>query len=549
MNRVVSHSEGDDTVWAPGTVRIGNGNISKCTELVLHPVPSSDPDDPLNWSTKRKAVNFSLLCFYVLWTFVQLDIGFTAWGPMQDQLGFTTDELNIGAALNYGGLAIGCIFFMPFVHKYGRRPLYLFSSAAQLASVIWQAETHTSSDLIGSNIISGLSGAISETIVQITIADIFFVHQHGTVTGVYLMCTSVGAFLGPVASGYIVDSQGWRWMWWWCVIFMALNLILVIFFFEETKYIPAAYGHGTTEQSDSIQSSNTLDDGQKRDAARDNNDSKSTSHVRKNSTIDHTVTPKTYRQRLALVTTSKGSVVHHLYQPIIVLFTFPAVTYTALTYGTVLSSFAIMTSVQATYLLLPPYNFSAAGVGLMNVAPFVGAIFGFVVGGYFSDKSIMRFSQKNQGIYEPEMRLRLAFLATFLLPTGILMVGLGLVRGLHWAVLAVGLGLFGFAFVLTGDITLAYTTDCYQDIIGDALVGIVFFRNAVPLLVLFVLTPWIDAMGVQGVHIITAAVCFVVLLFPVALLKWGKKARISTSKRYEQMALRQPVHRTIGMNS
>lgn len=66
-----------------------------------------------------------------------------------------------------------------------------------------------------------------------------------------------------------------------------------------------------------------------------------------------------------------------------------------------------------------------------------------------------------------------------------------------------------------------------------------------PLVVLFVLTPWTDAMGVQNVHIITAAACFTILLIPFALLKWGKRARIWTAKKYRRMALRQPVHRTM----
>lgn len=63
--------------------------------------------------------------------------------------------------------------------------------------------------------------------------------------------------------------------------------------------------------------------------------------------------------------------------------------------------------------------------------------------------------------------------------------------------------------------------------------------------VLFALTPWIADMGVQNVHILTAVVCFVVLLIPIPLLLWGKKVRIATAKRYERMARRQPAHRTL----
>lgn len=86
-------------------------------------------------------------------------------------------------------------------------------------------------------------------------------------------------------------------------------------------------------------------------------------------------------------------------------------------------------------------------------------------------------------------------------------------------------------------------------IIGDALVGIVFMRNALSVVVLFGLTPWVDAMGVLNVHVLTAAVCFAVLLIPIPLLLWGKKARLSTAKRYKEMAMKQPTHRTVSEHS
>lgn len=86
------------------------------------------------------------------------------------------------------------------------------------------------------------------------------------------------------------------------------------------------------------------------------------------------------------------------------LFTFPAVSYAA-KIGSTLSWFAIMTSLQGSYMILTPYNFDAIGIGLMNLAPFVGAILGFPFGGYLSGKSILWLSKRNGGTYEPEMPL------------------------------------------------------------------------------------------------------------------------------------------------
>ncbi|KAJ5347546.1 uncharacterized protein N7506_000799 [Penicillium brevicompactum] len=486
-----------------GPIKSGYLWIRTRDSLVLFPTPSSDPNDPLNWSKARKALNFTLVSFFVLWTFVQLDIGFTAWGPMQTELGFSVDILNAEAAVNYGGLAVGCIFFMPLVHKYGRRPIYIFSVALQLAACIWQAKTYSVGDLIGSGLISGIGGAISEIVVQITIADMFFVHEHATMNGWYVIVQSTGAFLGPVASGYITVSQGWRWTWWWCVIFFGVTLVCVIVLFEESKYIPVLDSRDATATEDMAESSQSTKHG-------DCVDKKTAIEKADRVPTNSEIRPKTYFQRMAWVTPTDEALWPHFYQPIVVLFTFPAVSYAAITYGSTLCWFAIMTSLQASYMILPPYNFDAIGVGLMNIAPFVGAVLGFPFGGHLSDKSILWLSKRNGGFYEPEMRLWLALPLAIVTPVGILMFGLG----------------------------LAY-------IIGDALVGVIFMRNILSVIVLFVLTPWVNRMGMRDLHILVAVIAFIILLMPIPLLKWGKQARIATASRYRKMAANQLSHRTV----
>ncbi|KND92544.1 putative MFS-type transporter [Tolypocladium ophioglossoides CBS 100239] len=538
--------------WAPGTLALEDLHLSS-DQVILHPVPTSDPNDPLNWTTWRKTLNFGLVSCYVLLTFVQLDIGFTAWEAYQTELGFGINLLNASVAASYGGLAIGCIFFIPLVHKFGRRPLYLFSTALQLGSCVWFAVTKTPVDLIGSNLVSGLGGAISETIVQITIADLFFVHHHAAMNGWYLLASFGGAYLGPVAAGYIVNSQGWRWIWWWCVILFSVNLVLVIFFFEESKYVPVIQGRNETQSDDpgqagEVRGGNATDGKTLQQLANDVKQAESgdpLARTHSNFQIDHTISMKSYRERLALITRSDGSILHNFYQPAMVLFTFPAVAYTAITYGSLLAWFAILTSVQATYLFSPPYNFTAAGVGLMNIAPFIGTIPAIFVGGYLNDKSIVWLSRRNGGVYEPEMRLWLALPAAIITPASILMFGLGLYYEAPWPLLATGFGIFGFGLILAGDVALSYAMDCYHDIVGNSLVGVIFTRNALSVVVLFALTPWIESMGLLNLHVIVAVLCFVILLIPVPLLIWGKKARIASAKSYLAMARQQPTHREV----
>ena len=73
--------------------------------------------------------------------------------------------------------------------------------------------------------------------------------------------------------------------------------------------------------------------------------------------------------------------------------------------------------------------------------------------------------------------------------------------------------------------------------------GVVFVRNVLAVVVLFALTPWTKAMGLQGLHIFISVVCFVVLLLPAVLLVWGKKGRVATRNAYMKMSQQQPTGR------
>jgi hypothetical protein len=94
-----------------------------------------------------------------------------------------------------------------------------------------------------------------------------------------------------------------------------------------------------------------------------------------NQRIDYSIPMRTYRQRLAFTTTTKGSfslIFRHTYQPFWILFTFPAAAYTALQYGSILAWFSVLATTEATYFPLPPYNFGPIGVGLLNLPAFLG---------------------------------------------------------------------------------------------------------------------------------------------------------------------------------
>jgi len=84
-------------------------------------------------------------------------------------LDVTYTQLNRATSINFVGLATGCIFFIPFAKKYGRRPVYIVSMALMLATSFWASRMHSLTELYIANLLQGLAGATNESIAEITV--------------------------------------------------------------------------------------------------------------------------------------------------------------------------------------------------------------------------------------------------------------------------------------------------------------------------------------------------------------------------------------------
>lgn len=157
----------------PGTFLLiteqGNGEISN-KSIVLDPVPSRDPNDPLNWSTTRKSINFALVLAVTASIFATFSIQIIFWQQMSVDLNVTFAQLNNSNSVMSVGLSFGCLLFIPLAKKFGRRPVYVVSTAVMAAMSFWIAEMTTLGELYGANLLFGLAGATNEAIVQITVS-------------------------------------------------------------------------------------------------------------------------------------------------------------------------------------------------------------------------------------------------------------------------------------------------------------------------------------------------------------------------------------------
>ncbi|KAL6362259.1 hypothetical protein LRP88_04337 [Fusarium phalaenopsidis] len=498
---------GSTVMFPPGTVRLENEGASAHDGIILQPRPTEDPNNPLNWPNWRKYLNFAIVGSYVLLVSEFVNSATPTWGPMQRELGFSDQVLTASYAIGCAFLAIGAVILVPFALKFGRRPLYIFSSLVQCGVSIWSAKLQNVADLFLVNVLCTGFGALAEVIVQMTIADMFFVHQRGTFNSIYIWLWQVAVSLGPFIAGFITVGQGWRWVWWWNAVFFGAFFLVACFCYEDTKFCPESSASPTQAEStgaprhetESIPSNPATEGRENTRPVSEQGSPHDLYAVR----INHDIPPKTYWQRLAITTPSSSgggimSFFGHMYQPLVLLGTVPAIAYTALAYGILIALQDVMSTSFSLYMTRPPYDFAPNQIGLMNLSKLVGSTIGSLIVGPVSDALIIWLARRNNGIYEPESRLWSLIPFIPFIPAGALMVGFGLQNGLPWPVIAVGLAFYKLGIAPVNSITITYLTDSYKDIIGDALVGVTLVRNTFSTIFIFAVDPWVHAVGING---------------------------------------------------
>ncbi|KAL3466248.1 MFS general substrate transporter [Aspergillus heterothallicus] len=547
-------------MWPPGTVRLEEKGAYSGQDVILQPRPTDDPNDPLNWPAWRKYLNLGLVCFWVAMVAEFINAPTPTWGPMNEELGFSYKVLNDSYAAGCAALGVGSVLLIPFALKFGRRPLYLLSTLVQFAVSIWSAKMQTVVDLMLINVLQFFFASLAESIVQMTIADVFFVHQRGRMNTLYVWVWLLSTYLGPLIAGFVAKDQGWRWVWWWNVIIFGVSIFVVAFGYEETKYIPSTLSEPSNRQSRPVpEFGDDKENACQKKPVEDIGLSGSSPAVESavpittgtTVPINPNIPQKPYWQRLAIFTTtsssnsSRHSFLRHIHQPLVLLTTIPAIAYTALVYGILVGLGDVMSTTMSTFLPEAPYNFSSDQVGLMHLPRMIGVTIGALITGPLSDWWIVYISRRRDGVYDPESRLWCVVPFLPFIPAGALLFGIGLNSQLSWPLIAVGLALYNVGVTPVNSLIITYLTDSYEEIIGDALVGVTLVRNAFSTAFIFALTPWIDRIGVQYVFVtILLIACAILSLFGI-FIRFGKTFRERTASRYEFYARRQYKERPL----
>ncbi|KAM6534565.1 hypothetical protein FALCPG4_004194 [Fusarium falciforme] len=533
---------------APGTVYIVEQpsalSADSIAAVILIPTPADDLTDPLRWSVWRKRYHLFLLIAYGTLMTALGNWEASIYVNIQEALGTTITLLNVGMALTLLMLGVGNVFFTPLSHKLGRRFTYLSSLIIVIASKIWLAKAKNSGDFIGAHVLFGLGRAPYEALIPISIADVLFTHERGFGLGVYSFGLMFGSSVGPIASGYMVKTLHWRWVYWWGAILCGIVWVVMFLTLEESRFIrKPSQVESTTFDSDErgtpTQESSSEDHKTAQEEAKD--EKNDLQHHGSNTSVHRVgevLDADNFRFQTSLWTIFPGSLgvlAKQCYQPLQLAW-FPVILWCGIMYGASVSWISVLGTTTATMLGSAPYNFGNDALGLIWLSPLVGAIFGSYFAGSFNDQLTMFLSRRNRGWREPEFRLW-AFLPTaFIMPGGLILYGVGAAKGLPWIAPIIGMGLVGFGLSVAAALTVAYTVDCYQAIDGEAVTTVILIRNIIGSALTFGIQPWIDSMGVTDTFITVGCLSFVITMAAGLLIVWGKKMRFLTKAAYMNFA-------------
>ncbi|KAJ9634830.1 hypothetical protein H2204_006063 [Knufia peltigerae] len=306
------------------------------------PIPSKDPNDPLNWSWTQKHVVLVLVAFMAFQT--PFDAASPASGFLEQAVAFNTSVPSmldsVGAHAVTTG--VGGLLWVPLSYRYGRTPVYTAGAVVALLGTLGCSLSNNLGAYCGSRVVNALGCSASLSIGPLTVKDLFFLHERGQKMGIWTVFVGLSPYVGTLLDGFVTVYAGWRWMQWltfflWCVLLASCVAAL-----PETLY------------------------------------------DRHHNLVD-VPSKKTYLQRLKWMSFPRRKLTFRSFWHPCIMFSYPSVIFPGFYYGT-LYGFCVFGALgMLPFAFAEIYHFDAIGQGLIAIPLAIGTILGEPFAGPLSD--------------------------------------------------------------------------------------------------------------------------------------------------------------------
>ncbi|KAL4813516.1 major facilitator superfamily domain-containing protein [Aspergillus spinulosporus] len=527
----ISQSEVPGTIFIVGTdaTKLGEADATTSNDIVLVPRPLETARDPLNWPKPKKLWTlFLATLFATVVAYGENNFG-APWTEVAEDIDVTMKDMNGGSALNYLLLGFVNVFWIPTAMKLGRKVVYISSMAIIMVSSLWNAHIHGVAQWYLSCLVGGIGQSAYQALIQLTLFDIFFAHQRGTMLAVYVWGQQLGSILALILGGYIAEGPGSRWS---CKIVAILSgsvVLLFIFTMDDSlfpRHALAIHQTSTVPQIEANQQQQTDTESKKEPSV-------SLDRQQTLSQGQADLLPRNYLHVLAPIHRWKEdrTTWWQYFRRPFHLFAFPNIIMAGLIYAFANTAGIVSFNTISEIMTDAPYNWSTGPTGLMFLAALVGSFIGMATGA-LGDILTLRLARVNGGYKEPEMRLWTLGLSFIYGAVGYFMYGWSASDGKSWFLIAVALGGMIAQQVSAASVATAYVMDCFEEISSELVVVLEICSSCVNFAISYSVQPFIEATDYGRTFTCFGALVLCSMVMAGAGVKWGKSWRRRCASRY-----------------
>ncbi|KAF2498030.1 MFS transporter [Lophium mytilinum] len=454
--------------------------------IKLHPQPTSDPLDPLNWARWRKNCILAIvMALYFMFTYITTTT-VPSFPQIQEQYGIDLGQVNWTVAIPALGLSVGPLFWSSLADIYGRRIIFIIGTVIAFAATIGAAKAQDYQGYMAARFFQGFGVSPAATVGLAIINDIYFEYQRGLKVGLWVLAIDMGLIVGPLIGGFM-DLVDQYWVNWLTAIFFAVILAAEIAFLPETLYprnhmlrvMPYTENSGVADIEKSERRASIATD-----ESLPRTKTLTFINVKPVPGMKH---PKPWDSILRFALTFKYLTVFAA----VWIFCFGW-------YWWVLS---VITFIPSAYI-----QYSPQIQGLLFIGLILGTLFSeLFFSGRLSDWLTLKLAKRNNGIRLPEMRLWLAYPAALLSAIGLILWGISIDKAYHWIVGQIAFFLFAAGIQMGNTAIASYIVDCYPLQSMSVITFYSVILNLSAFVNPFFIAPWVTAQGytwtfaVQGI--------------------------------------------------
>ncbi|KAE9993265.1 hypothetical protein EG327_005872 [Venturia inaequalis] len=450
-----------------------------------------DPNNPLNWSNKKKWAAIGIVSVTTLLTSLGSSV-FAPGVPMVMEEFHSSSQTLEGFVVSVFvlGFAFGPLIIAPLSEMFGRLPLYHASAFLFVIFNIACAVSTSLNQLIVFRFFAGSFGAAPLALGGGTIADVTSKEQRATAMAIWVLGPTVGPVIGPIVGGFISHYLGWRWNFYILGIAAVCTFIGGIILMKETYAVTILKRKTIRLQ-------------------------KETGNMALRSKLDTGLTPGRLF-RYSIIRPTKMLV----FSPIL----FSISLYVAVVYSYVYLMFTTVTVIFETQ-----YGFPSDLVGLAFLGIGIGCLSAQLTFTYVANRSYAAHMAK--GDFTPEHRLETMIPGAFLVPISLFWYGWSVQANVQWICPIIGMSFFGFGLLLIYMAANTYLIDVFTSHAASAMAATTVLRSVAAAILPMAGPKLYAALGYGWGNSLLGFIAAAMIPIPFIFLKYGE--RIRTSPRFQ----------------